>query len=183
MAAGSLKPEFKIQLENEWSGSLSGSFLASLISGSSHTRWSSVHNTCTSLPVIISRKRQQLYFRQIITQHPVFQIFHVLVIAAAFVHYHGMANMAVYRWISSVNMVKWQSPQADKSWPVLCERDRAPCCGRHLASLWVFPSCRGFCDVMLWTVEQWTIANFALVQGPSRTMQFKWVWNSRDIFF
>merc|ERR1719348_2123 len=25
------------------------------------------------------------------------QIFHVLVIAAAFVHYHGMANMAVYR--------------------------------------------------------------------------------------
>ena len=26
-----------------------------------------------------------------------FQIFHVLVIAAAFVHYHGMANMAVYR--------------------------------------------------------------------------------------
>ena len=27
-----------------------------------------------------------------------FQIFHVLVIAAAFVHYHGMANMAVYRY-------------------------------------------------------------------------------------
>ena len=26
-----------------------------------------------------------------------FQIFHVLVIAAAFVHYHGMADMAVYR--------------------------------------------------------------------------------------
>ena len=128
-------------------------------------------------------KDNNCIFKQIITQHPVFQIFHVLVIAAAFVHYHGMANMAVYRWISSVNMVKWQSPQADKSWPVLCERDRAPCCGRHLASLWVFPSCRGFCDVMLWTVEQWTIANFALVQGPSRTMQFKWVWNSRDIFF
>ena len=38
--------------------------------------------------------------RQIITYRKLFQIFHVLVIAAAFVHYHGMANMAVYRcWL------------------------------------------------------------------------------------